>query len=198
MISSPVSSGIAVLSLSNGSLPAYSSITPLPTDADTTVGSTRSSRTAPTPTSTGSTGSGRVLRHEGCRVPLGESLQTSDWTYWNGSQWVSGESNAGAHSFRRPTHRRRCTSRWIRIRRSVRFRGASTRDRRSPSPMPARPRDLGAAPQSVYSIPQISRVPERDRLHPHVPSGNQRSGRPRGLVRHQQLGQQRGRLPGRP
>ena len=28
------------------------------------------------------------------RVPTGESLQTGDWTYWNGSQWVSGETNA--------------------------------------------------------------------------------------------------------
>jgi hypothetical protein len=28
------------------------------------------------------------------RVASGESLDTSDWQYWNGTQWVSGEANA--------------------------------------------------------------------------------------------------------
>jgi hypothetical protein len=28
------------------------------------------------------------------RVPLGDSLVTSDWQYWNGSVWVAGEQNA--------------------------------------------------------------------------------------------------------
>ena len=28
------------------------------------------------------------------RVPLGDSLDSSAWQYWNGAQWVSGESNA--------------------------------------------------------------------------------------------------------
>jgi hypothetical protein len=27
---------------------------------------------------------------------VGETLETSDWTYWNGSSWVAGESNAYA------------------------------------------------------------------------------------------------------
>jgi hypothetical protein len=30
------------------------------------------------------------------RVPLGSSLDTSAWQYWNGTQWVSGENNAVA------------------------------------------------------------------------------------------------------
>jgi hypothetical protein len=28
------------------------------------------------------------------RAPQGDSLDINDWTYWNGSQWVSGEANA--------------------------------------------------------------------------------------------------------
>jgi hypothetical protein len=28
------------------------------------------------------------------RVPVGDSLDFSDWTYWNGSSWAAGESNA--------------------------------------------------------------------------------------------------------
>ena len=32
------------------------------------------------------------------RVPLGRSLSTAQWQYWNGSTWVAGESNAVAVS----------------------------------------------------------------------------------------------------
>ena len=28
------------------------------------------------------------------RVPIGQTLNTGAWTYWNGSQWVAGEANA--------------------------------------------------------------------------------------------------------
>ena len=39
-------------------------------------------------------------------VPLGESLDTGAWTYWDGSQWVAGESNVCPSRHRFGAHRR--------------------------------------------------------------------------------------------
>ena len=89
-------SGIAVMAVHAGGLPALSSVTPLPEDPVTTWGSA-------TLTSGGfryvfgavidgphySTTGMKVAR-----VPLGQSLNIGLWTYWNGSQWVKGEANA--------------------------------------------------------------------------------------------------------
>jgi len=89
-------SGIAVLSLSGTGLPTYSSMTLLPTDPQTTWGHAV--------VQDGSytyifgldmiQSSGTYVGMKVARVPLGESLNTAAWTYWNDSQWVSGESNA--------------------------------------------------------------------------------------------------------
>ena len=88
-------SGIATLSLSSGQ-PTFDSLTLLPTDATTQWGNA-------------------VMQDGGYdyvygldddtsanvyygmkigRVPLGDSLNAAAWTYWDGTQWVSGESNA--------------------------------------------------------------------------------------------------------
>jgi len=87
-------SGIAVLSLSNGGMPTFSSITPLPTDADTTWGRAVVQVGSYTYVYGLVSAPGEFYGMKVARVPLGESLQTSDWTYWNGSLWVAGESNA--------------------------------------------------------------------------------------------------------
>jgi len=91
-------SGIAVLSVSGSAMPSFSSITPLPTDPNTQWGNAVVQDASYTyvygldsdPTT------GTVYGMKVARVPVGESLQSSDWTYWNGSQWMSGEANAVA------------------------------------------------------------------------------------------------------
>ena len=91
-------SGIAVLSVSGSGMPSFSSIVALPTDPDTQWGNAFVQNATYTyvygldssPTL------GTFYGMKVARVPIGESLQTSDWTYWNGSQWVSGEANAAA------------------------------------------------------------------------------------------------------
>jgi hypothetical protein len=91
-------SGIAVLSVPNGGMPSFSSITPLPTDPDTQWGNAVVQDASYTyvygldsdPTV------GTFYGMKVARVPIGHSLQSSDWTYWNGSQWMSGEANAVA------------------------------------------------------------------------------------------------------
>ena len=91
-------SGIAVLSVSGAGLPSYSSVTPLPTDPDTQWGNAVVQNGSYTyvygldsnPTA------GTFYGMKVARVPTGESLQTGAWTYWNDSQWVSGEANAVA------------------------------------------------------------------------------------------------------
>lgn len=88
-------SAIAVMSLNSGT-PVFSSIAEIPTDTWTQWGNA-------------------VVQSGGyqyiygidfntladvwyglkvARVPVGDSLDFSDWTYWNGSSWVPGESNA--------------------------------------------------------------------------------------------------------
>ncbi len=91
-------SGIAVLSVSGTASPSFSSITLLPTDPDTEWGQAVVQNGSyiyvygldrdPT--------AGTFYGMKVAHVPLGESLQTSDWTYWSGTQWVSGEANAVA------------------------------------------------------------------------------------------------------
>ena len=90
-------SGIAVMSLSSGQ-PKLQSIDLLPTDADTQWGNAM-------------TQSGGYDYIYGmsmnfttdvfygmkvARVPVGDSLDNTLWTYWNGGAWVPGESNATA------------------------------------------------------------------------------------------------------
>ena len=89
-------SGIAVMTLPSNGLPSYSTVTPVPTDATTQWG-------------VAVTQSGGYTYIYGedfeytthmfygmkvARVAVGDSLDTSAWTYWNGAQWVSGETNA--------------------------------------------------------------------------------------------------------
>ena len=89
-------SGIAVLSLPAGGMPSYTSVTPVPTDPYTQWG-------IATFTSDGymyiygsdiNFAANAFYGMKVARVPVGESLNTNKWTYWNGNQWVAGEANA--------------------------------------------------------------------------------------------------------
>jgi hypothetical protein len=88
-------SGIAVLSLSGGE-PSYSSITSLPTDPDTIWGNAVVQDASYTYVygSDVDQSTGAFVGMKIARVPRGQTLNVSDWTYWNGMQWESGEANA--------------------------------------------------------------------------------------------------------
>jgi hypothetical protein len=89
-------SGIAAMSLPAGGLPTLQSITPLPTDPDTTWGHAvmRSGSYVYVYGIDQNPSSGDYYGMKVARVPQGQSLDTSQWTYWNGTSWVSGEQNA--------------------------------------------------------------------------------------------------------
>ena len=77
-------------------MPSYSSITSLPTDPDTVWGNAVVQDASYTYVygldSDPSTGA--FVGMKIARVPRGQTLNVSDWTYWNGMQWESGEANA--------------------------------------------------------------------------------------------------------
>ena len=89
-------SGIAVMSLPQGGLPTFQSMTLLPTDPDTQWGNAVMQA--------GSyvyvyglvidPSSGTFYGMKIARVPQGQSIDTSAWSFWNGSGWVGGEQNA--------------------------------------------------------------------------------------------------------
>ena len=90
-------SGIAVMSLSSGG-PEFSSLTPLPTDPVTQwgVAMTQSGGYDYIYGESYNTSTSVWYGMKLARVPVGSSLDTGQWTYWNGSAWVTGEANAVA------------------------------------------------------------------------------------------------------
>ena len=86
-------SGIAVMSLSSGK-PTFGYLTLVPSDSETQWGNAVVQ----------SGGYNYIYGIDGdsnayygmkvARVPVGQSLDVNAWTYWNGSQWLSGEGNA--------------------------------------------------------------------------------------------------------
>jgi hypothetical protein len=88
-------SGIAVLSIPLNGMPVYKSITLLPPDSFTEWGNAvMESGDYNYIFGNYSTVPGTFMDMKVARVPVGQSLNTSAWQYWNGAQWVSGESNA--------------------------------------------------------------------------------------------------------
>jgi hypothetical protein len=92
-------SAIAVMSLGSGT-PTFSSVAAIPTDPWTQWGNA-------VVQSAGyeyiygidfNTDSDIWYGLKVARVPVGHSLHFADWTYWNGSSWVTGESNAAITS----------------------------------------------------------------------------------------------------
>ena len=89
-------SGIAVLRVSTGGMPTFSSVTPVPTDAFTQWGNAIMQSDGYTYIygTESNTTSGAFYGMKEARVAQGESLNVNDWQYWNGSQWTSGETTA--------------------------------------------------------------------------------------------------------
>jgi hypothetical protein len=89
-------SAIAVMSTTAGGMPTFSSIVPVPTDPDTQWGNAVMQSGAYTYIygSDINTSLNKFYGMKVARVPLGQSLNTGSWQYWNGSGWVSGEANA--------------------------------------------------------------------------------------------------------
>ena len=89
-------SGIAVMSVPPGGMPTFASVTLLPTDPATQWGNAvmQSGGYTYVYGSDLDPATGTVYGMKIARVPVGESLDTGAWGYWNGSQWVGGESNA--------------------------------------------------------------------------------------------------------
>jgi hypothetical protein len=87
-------SGIAVLNVGAGGTPTFVSVAPLPTDRATQWG------TAVVQNATFTYVYGSTFWHSSfrgmkvARVQRGATLDTGHWQYWNGAQWVIGESNA--------------------------------------------------------------------------------------------------------
>ena len=92
--------GIAVMSLASGK-PVFSSVTPLPTDPVTQWGTAMTQSGGDDYVYGGSFNTNTDVWYgmKLARVPVGSSLDTSKWTYWNGSGWLPGESNAVAEPF---------------------------------------------------------------------------------------------------
>jgi hypothetical protein len=89
-------SGIAVLSIPADGMPTYSSLTLLPTDADTQWGNAvmQSGGYTYVYGTDSDTTTGVLSGMKVARVAQGDSLDTNDWQYWDGAEWVSGEENA--------------------------------------------------------------------------------------------------------
>jgi hypothetical protein len=89
-------SGIAVMSIPANGMPTLNSLTLIPTDPDTQWGNAvmQSDGYNYIYGNYGAVATGMFLGMKVARAPLHESLNVATWQYWNGSGWVSGESNA--------------------------------------------------------------------------------------------------------
>ncbi len=150
-------SGIAVLSLSGGGAPSYSSIVSLPTDPGTIWGNAVVQDASYTYVYglDNNPSTGAFVGMKIARVPRGQTLNVSDWTYWNGMQWESGEANAlpiNTGSTLDGISAQAGGSGYVAV--SIPF-GASTVDLSYACSLTG----PWSTPEPVYSIPQISEYP---------------------------------------
>jgi hypothetical protein len=89
-------SGIAVMSLPANGMPNFQSIVPVPTDPQTQWGNAvvQSGDYTYIYGNDQNVDTGAFYGMKLARVALGQSLDTANWQYWNGAQWVAGEANA--------------------------------------------------------------------------------------------------------
>jgi hypothetical protein len=89
--------GIASFSLSSGQ-PTFTSVTLIPTDANTQWGNamTQSSGYDYIYGLSMNNATDTFYGMKVARVPVGDSTDASDWTFWNGTSWAAGEGNAVA------------------------------------------------------------------------------------------------------
>lgn len=91
-------SAIASMSTPSNGMPSYASMTMLPTDANTQWGSavTISGGYVYAYGIDSNTSTGAFYGMKVARIPTGETLSTTSWRYWTGSQWAGSESAAEA------------------------------------------------------------------------------------------------------
>jgi hypothetical protein len=166
-------SGIAVMSLASGT-PTFSYLTLIPTDPDTQWGNA-------------------VMQSDGydyiygiddtattfygmkvARFPVGETLSTSGWTYWNGSAWVAGEGNAA------PVQPYTVLSGVIPLENNSGFMAVSVpggvnNDKTVDLSFACSPTGPWSSPQVVYNVPQVSQYPDEiayyPTFHPEISGG---------------------------
>jgi hypothetical protein len=91
-------SAVAIMSIPTSGMPSYASMTKLPTDANTQWGSavTISGDYVYAYGIDSNTSTGAFYGMKVARIPIGETLSTTSWQYWTGSQWAGSESTAEA------------------------------------------------------------------------------------------------------
>jgi hypothetical protein len=89
-------SAVAVLSIPAQGAPTLSAMVSVPTDADTQWGEavTQDGTYSYVFGQGSAAANGSYAGMKVARVPLGQTLDTAAWQYWNGSDWGPGESNA--------------------------------------------------------------------------------------------------------
>jgi hypothetical protein len=104
------------------------------------------------------------------RVPVGSSLDTSQWTYWNGSTWRGGEANAVAESIPFITG-------IIPLKNGAGFMGVGVggtygQSMQVSATFACSPTGPWSSPRTIYSIPEISEFPDELAymavLHPEI------------------------------
>jgi hypothetical protein len=169
-------SGIAVFSLSSG-VPRYSSITPLPTDPVTQwgVAMTQSAGYDYVYGEAFNTNTGVWYGMKLARVRVGSSVETSGWTYWNGSTWVAGEANAAAEPLPFVTG-------VIPLKNGSGFMGVGTggtfgQAMQVDVTFACSPTGPWSSPQTIYSIPETAAYPDEfaymATFHPEISSNGE-------------------------
>jgi hypothetical protein len=88
-------SAVLALSIPTGGLPELSSVTDIPTDANTQWGNAvmQTGGYSYIYGSDSDTTSGAFYGMKLARVPIGKTLSSSSWQYWNGKSWVGSEAS---------------------------------------------------------------------------------------------------------
>ena len=168
-------SAIAQLSVTSGK-PLLNSITPLPTDSDTQWGEAAVQNDgydyiygSDYDYATNSFYGMKVAR-----APLGSSTDPAMWSYWNGSQWVGGESNSV------PITTREVLTGVVALENgsgymAVSIPGGVLNDRTVDLSFSCSPTGPWSTPSPVYQIPEVNQYPNEvayiPTLHPELSSG---------------------------
>ena len=166
-------SGIAVMSLSSG-MPTLSSLTLIPSDPNTQWGNALTQSGGYDYIYGIDAASGSFYGMKVARVPVGQSLNSLAWTYWNGSQWVPGEGSAV------PVQPYTVLTGVIPLANNSGFMAVSVpggvyNDKTVDLSFACSPAGPWSSPQAIYSIPQVYQYPDEiayiPTFHPEISSG---------------------------
>ena len=167
-------SAIAVFSLPRAGLPVFDTLAALPTDANTQWGiaTTQSGGYTYIYGTDLNFSTETFYGMKVARVPLGQTLSTGAWTYWNGAGWVGGESNAV------PVVTGTVLSGVIPLANGTGYMAVSvpgTNDSTVDLSFACNPAGPWSTPQAVYTIPQVSQYQNEiayiSTFHPEI-TGN--------------------------